>query len=429
MRLADDLLPRSAADQLRESVTDFRTVIVNGPRQAGKTTLLEMYQQADGGTYRSLDEEEQLAAALADPATYVQADDRPLIIDEVQRGGDRLVVAIKRAVDQSRAPGQFILSGSSRFLTVPTLSESLAGRSVFVDLWPFSMTERTGADECFVDRAFGEPGRLVGSRSSWRRVDYLDVICAGSFPEVLLTRSATARRRWFNGYLRTVVSRDIGAFADVQHVQALPRLLGLIAARAGSIFVLSDIGRSLGTTHDTVRSYESYLETVFLSAPVPAWSTNATSRLTKTPKVFLTDAGLHAHLIRATPQALRPPGHPALGGLVETFVFTELVKLRGLTGDGFDIYHYRDRDGREIDFICETVDRLVVAIEVKATASPTVDDARHLTWLRDRVGSRFVAGFVLHLGEFCLSYGDRIFSLPVSALWGHATLPDRLSEQ
>jgi predicted AAA+ superfamily ATPase len=157
---------------------------------------------------------------------------------------------------------------------------------------------------------------------------------------------------------------------------------------------------------------------------VPAWSTSLTSRITKTPKAFITDSGLAAHLIRATPEALREPGHPALGGLVETFVFTELLKLRAQTSDGFDLYHYRDRDGREIDFICEMPDGRIVAIEVKASASPSRQDSRHLAWLRDKLGDRFVAGVVLHLGRHTLSYGDRITACPVSVLWNHSALDE-----
>ncbi|GGL09219.1 ATP-binding protein [Planomonospora parontospora] len=424
----DELISRAASEQLRESVSDFRVVVVNGPRQAGKTTLLELFQQEFGGTYRSLDEVEQLRAAKADPTSYARAGSRPLIIDEVQRGGDDLVLAIKREVDRDRSPGQFVLSGSTRFLTVPTLSESLAGRAVFIDLWPFSMSERTGGGCDFLRRVFHAPAEVVGERSEWQRDDYLDVLCRGSFPEALKVSTETSRHRWYTGYVKTIVARDIGEFAEVHHASALPRLLGLIAARSGSTFLQADIARSLGVTGDTVRTYTSYFETVFLVSLLPAWSTNMTSRLTKTPKVFLTDTGLAAHLLRVTPGALREPGHRALGGLVETFVFTELMKLRSLMGDAFEIYHYRDRDGREIDFICETPDGRILAVEVKASASPSSADGRHLAWLREKLGDRFVAGVVMHLGEHVLSYGDRIIAAPISVLWANAPV-DGVSEK
>ncbi|MFE3541805.1 ATP-binding protein [Nocardia sp. NPDC059177] len=398
--------------------------MVNGPRQAGKTTLLEMFMESHGGTYRSLDDTDELAAALADPITYVDNGDRPLIIDEVQRGGEPLILAIKRRVDRNRAPGQFVLSGSTRFLTVPTLSESLAGRAAFVDLWPLSMTERTRSGEDFLQSKIGRPEELLGTVSSWTRDQYLELITTGSFPEAIGMSSRNSRRRWFTGYLRTIIERDIREFADIRHARALPRLTSMIAARAGSPFVATDAGNGLSLNAETVSTYLQYLETVFLVATVPAWSTNLVSRITKAPKVFLTDSGLAANLTNTDADSLRRPGQRPLGALIETFVLAELLKLKSLTCDAFEIMHYRDRDSREIDFILETPDGRIYAIEVKASASPHSDDARHLTWLRDKLGDRFTAGIVLHLGAKGFSYGDRILSLPLSALWGNAPLPD-----
>lgn len=417
------LLPRSALDQLIESVADFRVVVVNGPRQAGKTTLLSMYQDRHQGQYRSLDDAEQLSAALADPVSYVESQVRPLIIDEVQRGGDPLVLAIKRAVDTNPEPGQFVLAGSSSFLTVPTLSESLAGRTVFVDLWPLSVSERVQAATGFMDQVFHRVSDLAGHRSPWTKRDYLDVICTGGFPQAVQVGSAASRRRWFTGYLRTVVSRDIADFAQPRHAQAIPRLAGMIAARHGGLLVVSDMAKSLGLDHHTVQQYISYLETVFLVTTVPAWSTNATSRFVKTPKAFLTDSGLAAHLLGVSPEALEEPGHRLLGGMVEDFVYSELLKQQSLTGDAFTIHHYRDRDKREIDFICELPDGRIAAFEVKASASPKAEHARHLVWLRNLLGDQFCAGVVLHLGQESFAYDDRIASLPISALWNHHTPP------
>lgn len=423
-RGVDDLIPRAASDQLSDLVSTFRIVIVNGPRQAGKTTLLQLFQRTYGGEYRSLDAAETLATADRDPESFVRVGDRPLIIDEVQYGGDRLVRAVKQAVDADRRPGQFILSGSTRFLTVPTLSESLAGRAVFVDLWPLSLPERTGrGDAGFLEQVFTGPTSLVGPVSRWTRDDYLRLICEGGYPEVISIESPQLRRTWFNGYVRTVTSRDVQQFAHIQNIRTLDRLLALVAARSGSTLVVDDLARGLGVSAHGVRTHLSYLETVFLSTTVPTWSTNFTSRITKSPKLFLTDAGLAAHLLRATPEALRRPGHRALGGLVETFVHAELLKARARTSDAFEISHFRDRDGREIDFVCEGPDGLVVAIEVKASASPRSDADKHLRWMRSKLGERFAAGVVLYLGQQSYSFGDRILLLPVSAMWDHAQLP------
>jgi hypothetical protein len=421
----DRLIPRSASTQLRELAEAFRIVIVNGPRQAGKTTLLELFHDEVGGTIRSLDDVDMRRAARADPVTFVAQRPRPLIIDEVQRGGDDLILAIKRAVDTDRSRGQFVLSGSSRFLTLPTISESLAGRAVFVDLWPFSAAERFGAPANFVDRIFTEPDQYLGVESQWRREDYLDLIVSGGFPEIACLTSPMARRAWYDAYVETVAIKDIQEFAHVQRVADLPRMLELLAARSGSSLVLSDVARALGVTHTTARTYLSYLETVFVVDELMAWSTNLSTKVTKSPKAFFTDAGLAAHMLQISADDLAVVGNPALGGLVETFAFTELLKLRALTSQGFRLYHYRDRENREIDFICEGPGGRVAAIEVKASASPGRSDARHMAWLRDKLGHRFVAGVVLYLGNHSLSLGDRLYLLPMSALWDHAFSADR----
>jgi predicted AAA+ superfamily ATPase len=415
---------RFAERQLRELADGLRVVIVNGPRQSGKTTLLRMYQEQTGATYVTLDDPFQLAQARADPVTFVAQGPAPLIIDEVQRGGDDLVRAIKILVDERRDRGQFILSGSAKFLTVPTLSESLAGRAGFVDLWPLSLAERTDAPADWADRLFADPGSLLDVRHSpWTRDGYLDLITEGGFPEVLDIPSASVRRSWYSGYLNTVIVRDIGGFAAVRNAEAIPQVLALVAARAGSTLVLADVAKDMAISQSTARNYLAYLEMVFLTVTLPAWSTNLTSKIVKTPKAFVADSGLAANLLRATPDALRAPGHPALGGLLETFVLSELNKLRAVSATDFAIHHLRDRAGAEVDFVLEGPDGKVAGIEVKASASPSSGDAKHLRWLKEKLGDNMTAGVVLHLGNTAGSLGDGVYALPVASLWGQRPLP------
>lgn len=417
---------RDAEQRLRELATWLRVVIVNGPRQSGKTTLLRMYQEQVGGTYVTLDDAFQLAQARADPVTFADQGPGPLIIDEIQRGGDDLVRAIKVLVDQRQDRGQFILSGSAKFLTVPTLSESLAGRAGFVDLWPLSMTERTGGHRGadFAERVFTDPASLLEVRQSpWTRDAYLSLITDGGFPEALGIASGPARRSWYEAYLSTVIVRDIGDFASLRNVEAIPKVVRLIAARSGSTLVLADIARDMGVSPDTARNYLAYVEMVFLTVTVPAWSTNLTSKIVKTAKAFVADSGLAASLLRVTPGALRAPGAQALGGLLETFVLSELNKLRSVTATDFDIYHLRDRTGPEIVFLLEGPDGKVAGVEVKASASPASADAKHLRWLKDKLGDRMTAGVVLHLGSTAGSLGDGIYATPVATLWGQRPLP------
>ena len=231
------------------------------------------------------------------------------------------------------------------------------------------------------------------------------------------------RRSWYSGYLNTVIVRDIGDFASVRNAEAIPQVLALVAARAGSTLVLADVASDMAISQSTVRNYLAYLEMVFLTVTVPAWSTNLTSKIVKTPKAFVADSGLAANLLRATPDALRAPGHPALGGLLETFVLSELNKLRAVSATDFAIHHLRDRAGAEVDFVLEGPDGKVAGIEVKASASPSSVDAKYLRWLKDKLGDKMTAGVVLHLGNTAGSLGNGIYALPVASLWGQRPLP------
>jgi len=420
-----DLIPRMARGVLDELAAALRIVIVNGPRQSGKTTMLKQFQRVHGGSYRTLDNRQDQEAAIADPVAFAAEGARPRLIDEVHRGGDWLIRAIKIAVDADPEPGQFILSGSSRFLTVPTLSESLAGRAVFLDLWPLAVAERTEGPADFFSQVFGMSGRNMSDQESrWRREDYVQVICDGGYPEVLTLTSALARRAWYDSYLTTIINRDISEFAEIVKAAAIPRLLGLVAARSGSSAVVADLARSADLDRTTTRNYLTYLDTVFLTAELAPWSTNLTKRLSKTPKIFVTDSGLAAHLLGVSAADLSRVGHPALGGLLETFVFTELLKLRTVSQVPVSIWQLREGQDREIDFVLEGPGGAVVAIEVKATTSPGSDTARHLRWFKEKTGDRFRAGIVLHLGSRSSSFGDGIVAMPVSALWGHAVLPN-----
>lgn len=230
------------------------------------------------------------------------------------------------------------------------------------------------------------------------------------------------RRAWFEGYLQTVIQRDVRQFADIQHAAMMPRLLSLLAARAGSTVVTADLSRTVELSQNTIRNYLFYLDTVFLTVSVPAWSTNLTTKAAKVSKTYIADPGLAAHLLDVTSDGLRRPGHPALGPLVETFVVTELTRLLAHLDRGVALRYFRDRDGREIDLILETRDGRVTAIEVKASSSVNSADFRHLKWLREKLGERFTGGIVFHLGDQTQPFGDRLLAAPISALWHHARL-------
>ena len=246
-----------------------RVVLLHGARQCGKSTLARIIVERQGGTYVSLDDEAERQIALTDPVTFLLNRRYPLAVDEIQLGGDGLVRAVKQIVDADTAPGRFLLTGSTNFLTVPTISESLAGRIQIFRLWPFSEAELAGVIPTVVDRWFDETpaAAQVGGTT---RDEYLALACRGGYPEAI---GLTAQRRlqWFRGYIETVTQRDIAALADIRKVATLGSLLEWTAGMTAGSLNVSDAARSLQTSRSVIAAYLEWLQTVFLVHELPAW--------------------------------------------------------------------------------------------------------------------------------------------------------------
>lgn len=409
-------LPRAVEPRLREALADTPVIVVNGARQAGKTTLATSLLSGGIGSFTTLDDPDTRDAAQADPAGFLRGRAEPLVIDEIQRAPD-LLLAIKASIDRDRRPGRFVLTGSTRFLTVPTLSESLAGRVEIVELWPFSQGELGGTTDGFIDRLFADPAWTQLKASAPDRTEYLRRASVGGFPEAVSRSTDRARRRWFDSYFTTVIQRDISELGDVRKIEELPRLVKLLSARTASVLNISDLSRDARLKWETAREYMALLETVFLVHRLPAWSTNLTSRMTKQAKVFLTDSGLVAFLLGTSAQALAEQGSPHSGQLFETFVVNELRKQVTWAETDVALHHYRDRDGVEVDVVVEARDGRVAALEVKSSGRVQKTDLRGLRLLRDRLGSRLGQGLVLYCGEEARELEDRLFAVPASTLW------------
>lgn len=414
----DRLIARHAMAPLVEAVQDSRVVVINGPRQSGKTTLLRQLQTTHGGVMVSFDDAAVLAAARADPVGFVDNRDDLLLIDEVQLAGDPMIRAIKAVVDRDQRPGQFVLAGSSRFLTVPALSESLAGRAHIIDLWPLSQGELEGTTERFIDDLFADRFfKAPAAGSVATRADYLDRVCAGGFPEALRRSTLRSRSAWFTSYLRTVVQRDVAEVSQARHLDEMPLLLRYLAAMTAQELNAARLANQIGLSDDTVRRYLPILETVYLVHRVPAWSRNLTAKVKKHPKVYLTDSGMAAQLLGVNADALAMPTSPAAGPLLETFVVNEIAKQQTWSDTTVRLHHFRDRDGAEIDLILEADDGRVVGLEIKAASTVTNSDFKNLVGIRDKLGNAFVNGVVLYTGTNRLSFGDRLAALPVAAVW------------
>ncbi len=329
------------------------------------------------------------------------------------------------STERDRRPGQFFLSGSTRFLTVPTISESLAGRVAILDLWPLSVAERAGVRPEIIVQLLTEPQADLGIETvPVTRHEYLQVACTGGFPEVVQRPAGRPRSRWFSDYLRTVTQRDVLALKQIEQMERLPRFMRYLAAITAQELNIAEAARVMGVDAGTIRSDLALFETVYLVHRLPAWSQNLTAKIKKRSKILVVDSGFAAWLRGQSADSLARPTAEGAGPILETFVINELMKLRAAADLEVDLYHFRDRDGRKIDCILQTPDGRVVGVEVKASATVNVHDFRHLSFARDRLGDQFVTGVVFYTGTRALPFGDRMMALPINLLWNGQPLSD-----
>jgi predicted AAA+ superfamily ATPase len=357
------------------------------------------------------------AAAVADPDGFVRQGDGLLVIDEMQRA-PQLLRAMKGAVDENRRPGRFLVTGSADLLGLPGAQESLAGRAETVTLYGLSQGELRGVRESFVDRLMaGDLASLSSTAEPLSRADYMELVCAGSYPEPQ-ERQGRRRQAWFDNYLSRVLSRDAADISGLQHLDRLPVLVRLLAASSAGELVLARLAEASGIPASSLPSYLALLQTLYLAHVLPAWGRNLTSRVTDRPKIALLDTGLAARLLNVTASALAPGvSSDVAGGLTEAFVAGELRRQLGWSQSPAQLFHFRDRNGLEVDLVLEDGRGRVAAMEVKASVSVRAGDFRGLVGLRDRLGDRFRAGVVLHSGAQALPFGDRLAALPISSLW------------
>ncbi len=407
------MIRRNIEDSIRRAKADTPVVLLTGARQTGKTTLAEAMAAESGAQYFTLDDSATLALTAGDPAGFIRNLSGPVVLDEIQKVPD-LFPAIKLAVDKDRQPGRFLLTGSANVMTLPRLSESLAGRMEIIPLFPFSAGELAGVVEGFLPRLFA--GTIARSKPQSARENIPARVTRGGYPEAIQRGADDRRAAWFASYISTILQRDVRDLARVDALHTLPNLLKLLAARSSGLMNLADVGRDAALPHTTLTRYLALLESVFLVHRLPAWSRNLGKRLVKAPKLHLLDTGLACHLIGADARRLSAD-RALLGRLLESFVVGELRKQLSWTDPRTALYHFRTATGSEADVVLERPDGSIAAIEVKASATVAASDFAALQALRDQLGRQFHAGVVLYLGERIVPFGDKLWLVPVPALW------------
>lgn len=409
--MTDDYVKRHADAVVVDLLGGFPALLITGPRGCGKTTTAAQH----AASIIRLDDHAQASAFSTYPDGFLEAAEHPLLIDEWQEVPVSLT-AVKRAVDLRYSPGQFLITGSvrSRFITG---SWPGTGRLAPVRMWGFTQAESTRNPDCSLDWLWSpesvQPGIMPETPTI---LEYAEIALSGGFPEVI-HMSPAHRATWYEGYVDQLIHHDVMQLADIRATVTLGNLLTATAINTAGSPSMASLAQVIGADQRTIASHLDALEELRVIQRVQPWFRNHMVRLVKSPKYYVTDAGLAANLVHADIATLRSNGD-VLGRLIDTFVMAQIRPLADLAQPRIGVFHVRSRDNRhEVDIVLEAPGRGIVGIEVKAASSVNIHDARHLVWLQSQIPDEFVAGYVFHSGTSAFPLGKNQWAVPISALW------------
>jgi predicted AAA+ superfamily ATPase len=405
--------PRLIEPHITESLLDTPAVLLAGPRQAGKTTLVRQIAQQQGLRYLTMDDELALLSAREDPVGMIRSLDRT-VIDEVQRA-PQLLLAIKKSVDEDRRPGRFLLTGSANLMSLPTVADSLAGRMETLPLLPLSQSEIGSRSANWIDSAFA--GRILKADQPALGSDLIDRVIRGGYPEAI-SRTTTKRRvAWARQYIDALIQRDVRDVAGIEKLDQLPRFLRALAQTAGQMCNYTQLGGQVGLDGKTVSRYVGVFEQMYLLKRIDVWARNRLNRVIKTPKLQFIDSGLLATLLDLTAEETQQD-RTRFGNVLETFVFGELLKHTTTADGDYRLMYYRDADKFEVDVVIENAAGQLVGVEVKAAATVKESDLRGLKKMASLAARQFKMGVLLYDGTETMPLADGIWAAPLSTLWG-----------
>jgi predicted AAA+ superfamily ATPase len=412
------IVDRRLGEVVRRRLDDEPVVVLQGPRAVGKSTLLQALAASRGREIIDLDDLATRDAARSDPALFVRGE-APVLIDEFQHVPE-LLDAIKAELNRDAAPGRFVLTGSTRYATLPAAAQALTGRAHRMDVLPLSQGEIAEVREDFVEALVSDPLSLLEeSPPAVAREEYVSRVVVGGFPPVLRRARPADRARWFDDYVDLVIERDVLELTRVRQRRQLPLLLRQLASQTAQVLNIARAAAAIGMDKSTAESYTKLLETVFLVHQLPAWGTTLGSRVGAAPKIHVVDSGLAARLLRLTERKLGAATAPALtefGHLLETFVVGEVSRQLDWLDAPVMRGHWRTHDGDEVDLLVEREDGKIAALEVKAASRVPARELRSLLKLRRKLGSQFLGGVVLYTGARAYTH-DGMHIVPIGRLW------------
>ncbi len=407
--------PRLVDKLLEQRIRHHPAIMLVGPRATGKTTTAARLARSA----IRLDEGGQSAAAQADPDAALRGLEEPILIDEWQIV-PAILGAVKRTVDANPRPGRFIITGSVRGdVDSPTWPGT--GRLLRIAMYGMTAGEISGniPHLSFLDRlADGGIESLISSPSGQLDLrDYAELSIRGGFPHPVLRLPTTERAPWLESYIEQLLTRDLAELEISRDPQLLRRYLESYALNTAGVTEHRAIYENAGLAKKTGEAYERLLRNLLVIESLPAWWTNRLKRLVRSPKRYLVDSSLALAILRVDVTGLMRDGD-LLGRILDTFAVAQLRAQLASCASRPRLFHLRQEKGQhEADVIVEYGGSRIVAFEIKATSAPKRDDARHLRWLRDELGERFLGGAVLHTGPRAFLLDDRIAAVPIATLW------------